>query len=75
MQIVKVLGLFVGPTCYNFCEKSDAQRINFTERSISEQAKETRKSMLSSREELDDTRMYSRKSTTLWGRHRRLKEI
>jgi len=40
MQIVQVLGLFVGFTCYNFYEKSDARRIDFAERSISKQTKE-----------------------------------
>jgi len=49
MQIVQVLGLPVSP-CYNFCEKSDARRIDFAECSISEQAKEIRRSILSSKE-------------------------
>jgi len=29
MQIMQVLGLLVDPTCYNFCEESDARRIDF----------------------------------------------
>jgi len=48
---MQVLGLLVGSTCHNFCEKSDAQGIDFAKRSISEQAKEK---ILSSRKELDD---------------------
>jgi len=36
MQIMQVLDLLVGPTCHNFCEKSDARRIEFAERNISE---------------------------------------
>jgi len=54
MQIVQVLGLFLGSTCYNFCEKSDARRIDFAEHSISEQIKKTKRSILPSRKEFDD---------------------
>jgi len=31
MQIIQVLDLLVGSTCYNFCEESDSRRIDFAQ--------------------------------------------
>jgi len=61
MQIMQVLGLCVGLTCYNFCEKWDARRIDIAERSTSKFAKKTRRSMLSLRKKLNDVNVLEEK--------------
>jgi len=54
IRIIQVLGLLVDSTCYNFCEESDARRIDFAEQYLGTSQKDNQKKNLM-------TSMYSRK--------------
>lgn len=54
MKIMEVLGLTVGPTCYNFCEEADARRVTFAERSLTDKALDARRASLSERKQVDE---------------------
>lgn len=51
LKIMEVLGITIGPNCYNFCAEADARRIYFWERSLTDAAKEARVSLQSARKE------------------------
>ena len=37
---MKLVGIELGPNCYNFCEEADSCRIGLSERSLKDEAKE-----------------------------------
>jgi len=51
MQVMKELGITIGPNCYDFCLEVDSTRIKFSERSLSDEAKEVRRVSTSSRKD------------------------
>lgn len=53
MQVMKLLGLTIGPNCYNYCLETDARRVKFSERSLSDAAKEARGSLRSVRKDAE----------------------
>lgn len=54
MEIMKVLGMAIGPNCYNFCVEADELRVAQAERSMSDAVKEARSSSRSSRKEEEE---------------------
>lgn len=44
MNIMQVLGMTIGPNCYNFCLEVDALRVDYAERSLSDAVKKARSS-------------------------------
>jgi len=54
MEIMKILGMTIGPNCYNFCLEVDAQRVKYAERSLTDAAKEGRSSAKSMRKSEQD---------------------
>ncbi|EFN67718.1 hypothetical protein EAG_07647 [Camponotus floridanus] len=50
-KVLEVIGMKIGPNCYNFCMESDAIRIAKAERSMSDQAKDARRANLAARRE------------------------
>lgn len=57
-KVLEVMGVKIGPNCYNFCTKSDATRIAKAERSMSNQAKDARKANLAARREENEADLY-----------------
>lgn len=58
MRIMEILNLAVGPTCYDFCQETDARRVIFAERSLTDKAKDARRASLSERKEADEAAEY-----------------
>ncbi|XP_011873476.1 PREDICTED: uncharacterized protein LOC105565135 [Vollenhovia emeryi] len=54
MRIMQVLGLIIGPNCYNFCIEVDERRVKLAERILSDAAREARQSLKSARKEKED---------------------
>ena len=54
MEMMQVLNLTIGSTCYNFCIESDEHRINATERAMTAEAQEARRQQISARKIADD---------------------
>lgn len=54
MEIMKILGMTIGPNCYNFCLEVDAQRVKYAERSLTDAGKEGRSSAKSMRKSEQD---------------------
>ena len=57
MHIMNRLELTIGPHCFSFCDKADAQRVAAAERSMTDGAKNARKTSLSNRKEQDDANL------------------
>lgn len=49
MDVMKVLGMTIGPNCYNYCLEADALRVDYAERSLSDAVREARLRAKSSR--------------------------
>lgn len=49
MHIMQVLGITIGPNCYNYCMEADAHRIKFSERTPTEAAREARQALKEAR--------------------------
>jgi len=54
MRLMQVLGMKIGPNCYNFCVEADEHRIKLSERSLTEGAKKARMSLKSFRKEEEE---------------------
>ena len=54
MEIMQVLNLTIGSTCYNFCIEADELRIRAAERAMTEEAKEARRQQISNRKATND---------------------
>lgn len=57
MEIMQVLGVDVGPSCYNFCVEADARRVKFAERKMSDAAKDVRRISKLSRKEKEEANL------------------
>ena len=53
MQIMQVLNLKIGPTCYKFCVEADAARVQRAEKRMTEAAKDARRTTLAARKLAD----------------------
>lgn len=53
MEIMQVLNLEIGPTCYNFCLAADAERTSKAEERLTDAAKEARRCSLATRKHKD----------------------
>jgi len=67
MKIMKVLGVKVGPNCYNFCVESDELRIAQVESSLTNAAKEHK-----IQKKRNKKKILPLRRATLWCWHRRL---
>lgn len=45
ITLMQVLGITIGPNCYNYCNETDARRIKFFEQSLTEAAREARQAL------------------------------
>lgn len=54
VKVMQVLGIRIGPNCYDFCTAADDHRIQSSERSLTDAAKEARMAQKSARKEQDD---------------------
>lgn len=54
MQIMAVLGMTIGPNCYNFCIEADNRRIKLSDRSLTEAAKTSRLALQSARKDEEE---------------------
>ncbi|XP_012232335.2 uncharacterized protein [Linepithema humile] len=54
MEIMQVLNLIIGSTCYNFCVETDERRIRAAERAMTKEAQEARRQQTSARKATDD---------------------
>jgi len=54
MEIMQLLEMKIGPTCYNFCLEADSRRVQAAEKKMTDAAKEARRALLSTRKDLDE---------------------
>ena len=54
LEIMQVLNLTIGTTCYNFCIKTDERRIRAAERAMTAEAKAARRLDMSNKKAKDD---------------------
>ncbi|XP_032687246.1 uncharacterized protein LOC116851691 isoform X2 [Odontomachus brunneus] len=54
MEVIMVLNLAVGPTCYDFCQETDARHVIFAERGLTDKAKDARRASLLEQKKADE---------------------